>query len=125
VSKKALPFAIQLAQQNQQNFDLTLALLNALGQRARTPAEIEAQEARRRGKWGDTLDKRDARSDAMIRAIKSLPPKFQPIVRGGERKWPHGAQKAVKAHMETVDGIFASPTWLSWTMNVVLRRGDV
>jgi hypothetical protein len=104
--KKALPIAVQLAEQN---FDLTLKLIDAL--RRRTQADINEQRA----KWDATLDKRDVKADAVIRAIKTL--KLKPIEHGGGgRKWPHGAQKAVKAYVETNDGIDVSPTWLSQLM---------
>jgi hypothetical protein len=119
VSRRALPIAIKLARKDRQSFDLTLALIAAL--RRRTRAEIDAQ----REKWEDTLDKRDARDAAVMRAIESLPPQFQPIERGGRRTWPHGAQKKVRVLVESNDGIDVSPNWLSNCMRILLMRGEV
>jgi hypothetical protein len=104
--KRALPIAVQLAEQN---FDLTLKLITAL--KRRTRAEIEAREA----EWEETLDKRDARYDAVVRAIETL--KLKPFTYYmGAWKWRHGAQKEVKAHVLRVDGIDVSNTWLSLFM---------
>jgi hypothetical protein len=117
VSRRALPIAIKLASRDQQNFNLTLALIAAL--RRRTRAEIDAQRA----KWGDTLDKRDARIAAVMRAIESLPPQFQSIERGGRKAWPHGAQKKVRTDVLSNDGIDVSPNWLSNCMRHLLMDG--
>jgi hypothetical protein len=117
VSRRALPIAIKLARKDRQSFDLTLALIAAL--RRRTRAEIDAQRA----EWDAIVAKRDARDAAVMRAIESLPPQFQPIERGGRKAWPHGAQKKVRTDVLSNDGIDVSPNWLSMCMRHLLREG--